>query len=160
MKVTLAKALKLKNRFASKVSEVSNKITQYNSIIEGQERPVDINALMEKRGKLMDGLINLKSAINVANAPIQSTIYLLAELKGELNFLRSIMTDSGKQVQVGSWGDEDKIYKREAVLDHATVQGLIEQAETDIDANQDVLDKHNHSVEIDVEDEVIKLLRG
>lgn len=160
MKVTLAKALKLKNRFANKIGEVSRNISNYNSIIKGQERPLDVNVLMEKRGKLVDGIINLKTAISAANAPVQSTIYLLAELKGEVVFLKGIDTTSGKQVDRGSWGSEDKIYEKDSVLDFATVQGLLEQAETDVDANQDKLDKHNHTVEIDVDDEVLKLLRS
>jgi len=160
MKVTLAKALKLKNRFASKISEVSSNISAYNSVIEGQERPLDVNALMEKRAKLVDAVINLKTAINAANAPIQTTIYLLAELKSDAAFLKGIDTTAGKQVDRGSWGTEDKIYEKTTVVDFSTVQGLIEQAEADIDANQDKLDKHNHTVEVDVDDELLKLLRG
>lgn len=160
MKITLAKALKLKNRLGNKLSIVSDNIHRYNSVIEGQERPVDINGLMEKRCKLVDALINLKSGINVANASIQSTIYLMGELKGELSFLRSIDTTSGKQVSRGSWGSEEKIYNKEVELDYVTVQGLIEQAEIDIDTNQDKLDKHNHTVEIEIEDEIMNLLRG
>ena len=160
MKVTLAKALKLKNRFASKISEVTGSIQSYNSVVEGQERPVDVNALMEKRGKLVDALMNLKIAINSANAPVQATIYLLAELKDEASFLRGIDTKAGKQVSKRTWGEEEKVYVKTAILDYNTVKGLIEQVEADIDANQDKLDVHNHTVKVDVEDEVLGLLRG
>ena len=95
MKVTLAKALKLKNRFANKLQDVSRNIVTYNSVIEGLERPLDVNALMEKRGKLVDALINLKTAINVANAPIQSTIYLMSELKSDVVFLNGLDSSDG-----------------------------------------------------------------
>ena len=159
MKVTLAKALKLKNRFANKLQDVSRNIVTYNSVIEGLERPLDVNALMEKRGKLVDALINLKTAISVANTPIQSTIYLLAEIKGELGFLRSIDTTAGKQINTGNWGAEDNIYEKSAVIDYATIQGLIQQAEIDIDTNQDKLDKHNHTIDVEIPDEVLNLLR-
>ena len=160
MKITLAKALKLKNRFANKITETSRSIHDYNSVIEGKERPVDINALIQKREKLVDALINLKTAISYANAPVQKTIYLLAELKGDVSFLRGIDTSSGKQMKSGIWGSDDKFYNTEAVLDYATVKGLIEETEASIDANQDVLDKHNHTVELDVDDEMFSLLRG
>ena len=160
MKVTLAKALKLKNRFASKLQEVSGNITVYNSVVEGRERPVDVNALMDKRGKLTDAIVNLKTAINKANEPVVATIYLLAEVKGEVNFLRGVDTTSGKQVRAATWNDDDKIFQKTSILDYSTVQGLIEQAEADVDTNQEKLDKHNHSVEIEVDDEVMKLLRG
>lgn len=160
MKVTVAKALKLKNRIANKINEVSASIQAYNSVISGQERPVDINKLMEKRSKLVDRLISLKTAINNANIPIQSTVYLLAELKGELSFLRSLDTTNGKQVSMTTWGDGDKVYEKDAVLDYAFVKGLIDQVENDIDTNQDKLDNYNHRVEIDVSDEVFSLIKG
>lgn len=158
MKISLAKALKLKNRFAEKLSDVSNTIFTYNAVIEGQDRPADINALMIKREKLVDALINLKTAISKANEPVQKTIYLLAELKGDVTFLKGLDTKSGKQVDRSAWNDENKIYKKECVLDFETVQGLLERAQSDVDANQDILDKHNHTVEIEIEDEVINLL--
>jgi len=159
MKITLAKALKLKNRLANKTMEVSRSIHDYNSVIEGKERPVDISALIQKREKLVDALINLKTAINSANTPVQKTIYLLAELKGEISFLRGIDTSSGKQMN-GIWGDNVRIYNTVAILDYATVKGLTEEAEASIDANQDLLDKHNHTVELDIDDGVFTLLRG
>ena len=160
MKVTLAKALKLKNRFASKLHEVSRDIQTYNSMIKGQERHVDVCALMAKRERLVDALINLKTSINEANKPIQSTIYLLAEIKGDVSFLKGISTDSGNQVESVRWGTEDKMVEKDAILDYVTVRGLIEQAESDVDANQDKLDKHNHTVDLDISDDVLALLRG
>ena len=160
MKVTLAKALKLKNRFANKLHEVSRDITNYNSMIKGQERPVDVSALMTKREKLVDALINLKTSINEANKPIQSTIYLLAEIMGDVAFLKGVPTDSGNQIESVRWGAEDKMVEKDAVLDYVTVRSLIEQAEADVDVNQDKLDKHNHTVELDISDDVLTLLRG
>ena len=160
MKITLAKALKLKNRFASKVGEVNRNIQSYNSVVEGHERPVDVSALMLKREKIVDALVGLKTSISGANTPIQSTIYLLAEIKGDLTFLRGLDTSSGTQVNTARWGGEDKVLTKTSILDFATVQGLVEQAEADIDANQDKLDKHNHTVEIEIDDDVVKLLRG
>jgi len=160
MKVTVAKALKLKNRITQKIQEVSGSIQSYNSIIEGKDRPVDVNVQMQKRDKLTEALINLKTAINQANMPIQSTVYLLAELKGELGFLRGIDTTSGKQVSTANWGGEDKIYSKSCVIDYKTLNNLIHQAEVDIDANQDTLDTHNHTVMIDVDQEVLDLIKG
>ncbi len=160
MKITLAKALKLKNRFASKLGEVTNDIYQYNSVIEGQERPVDIMKLMDKRSKLQDTLVDLKTAINAANREVQSIIYTLAELKGEINFLKQIDTTNGKQVRAATWGDDDKPYSKNAVIGYEFVQKTVEETEHEIDMNQDALDKHNHTVEIDLADERLALLRG
>jgi len=160
MKVTLAKTLKLKNRIVKKIQEVSLNIQAYNSMMVGQERPDDVNALMETRSKLMDALINLKTSLSKANEQVQSTIYLLAEIKGDLVFLKGIDTTSGKQIQNSGWGPDVKFIEKTAILDYKTVQGLIKQAEADIDINQDILDKHNHTVEIEVSDDVMNLIRN
>jgi hypothetical protein len=159
MKITLAKALKLKNRFGAKISTVSELIAKHNSVMVGQDRPVDVNTLLEKRTRLVDVVINLKTAINAANVPVQQTIYLLSELKGELTFLKSVDTTSGKQMKE-SWRGDGTVVDKDCVLEYSTIQGLIEQTEVDIDANQDTLDKHNHSVEIEIEDGVTNLLKG
>jgi len=160
MKITVAKALKVKNRLVNKISDVSSKIQTYNSVVMGKERPVSVTDLMTRRDQMVDTLINIKTAISLSNATVQSTIYLLAELKGELNFLRGIDTTSGKQVNEATWGSDAKIYEKDSVLDYATVQGLIAQVEADIDANQDRLDTHNHTVEIDIFEGVLDLIKG
>lgn len=160
MKITLAKALKLKNRLVSKLEQVSSVVSSHNSVLVGQERPIDIAQGMERREKLVDAIINLKTAINLANIPIQSTIYLLSELKGEVSFLRGMDTTSGTQPNHGFYREGSGTLEKTAILGYAEVQKRIEECEANIDANQDIIDKHNYSVEIDVEESIFSLLKG
>jgi len=160
MKITLAKALKIKNRLAAKVGETSKAITEYNSVIKDAVRPVDINALLEKRGKLVDALLNCKTAISTANIPIQATIFLLSELKDEANFLRGVDTTSGVTINNSRWGTTETIHEKTAILDYQMVKALIDQIEIDIDTNQEKLDVHNYSVSVEIDESVMSLMRG
>lgn len=157
MKITIARALKLKSRLVGKLKEVSDNIKQYNSLLVGQERVVDVNLLMVKREKIVDAIINLKIGINNSNLPIQSTIYLLSELKGDVNFLKEINTENGKQINQRSWASEAVVVEKNCVLTYSVVRGLIEQAEKDIDKNQDILDHHNNTTEIDIDESILTL---
>lgn len=160
MKITLAKALQLKNRLVSKLEQISNVVSSNNSVLVGQERQVDIMEGIRRREKLVDAIISLKTSINFANIPIQSTIYLLSELKGEVIFLRNMDTTSGTQPNNGFYREGSGTLEKTVVLDYEEVQKLIEECEANIDANQDTIDKHNHNVEIDVEDSIFTLLKG
>jgi hypothetical protein len=84
----------------------------------------------------------------------------MAELKGDLTFYNNLDTTSGKTLDFVTWGKTENVYEKNTVIDYATLKGLIEQTEVDIDANQDVLDKHNATVEVDIDDEVLNLLKG
>jgi len=158
MKMTVAKALKLKNRLASKLENVSEYITKYNSVLVGQQRLINIKGFMKNRGAIINALIDVKTLINIANAPIQSKIYLLAELKGTIVFYKGIDTAHGKKVKSSPWDDAATVCDTTAIYNMVNIQQMIEDVEKQIDDVQDVLDKHNHTMEIDVDDYYIKLL--
>jgi len=158
MKVTLSKALKLKNRFGSKVQDVSEKIASYNSVTEGHECPVNVTVLMSRRGKLVEALVSLKLAINNANIPVQGSIYLLTELKSDMQFIKRLDTSHGQENT--GWGENVSTVEKVATIGYADAQTLMESIEADIDLNQDILDKHNHTVGIEIADEVMALLKG
>jgi hypothetical protein len=157
MEITLARGLKLKNRLVGKLGTVSGKISRYNSIETKAEVVEDVKALMKTREKIVDSIIELKSGINCANAPIQKNIYLLAELKNDLAFLGGLCTTHGESSS-GSWGGTDRITENVAIFRYADVELLKEGAERDIDANQDILDKHNHNTLINVSQEVLDIV--
>lgn len=160
MKVTLAKALKLKNRLVNKLGQVRGEIQGHNSVIKGNDRLVDIEVALQRADKLQDAVVNVKSAISAANQPIQQVIYLIAELKGEICFWQSINTQEGQTVKAGGWGTDDTIVEREAVINHQQVVSMVENLELNIDNNQDVIDKHNHNTEIEIDEAVFDLLKG
>src|ERR1700748_2688665 len=89
-------ALKRKNKLAGLIAEEFQKISTYNSIIEGNERPYSINSILQNWQKLSQELVELKTAIHKANTPCFDKIFLLSELKGQIKQLRGLDCQSGK----------------------------------------------------------------
>jgi hypothetical protein len=80
VEISLAKALKLKNRLAGRVAKLDADLAAYNSVLAGSDQP-DIRRMYAERQRLVGQLIELKVAINAANQPAQRTIFLLGEQK-------------------------------------------------------------------------------
>src|SRR5437899_1856248 len=98
--ITLAKALKVKNRLAGRLAKVQGDIQTYNSVLEGQADQVNVAVLVQTRQELVDALVTVKSAISEANREIQRAIYDLAEKKASVQFLNGICTRHGAQPAV------------------------------------------------------------
>ena len=98
--ITLAKALKIKNRLAGRLAKVQADIQAFNSVPEGQADQVNVPALMQTRAELVEALVNLKTAINEANRGVQRDIYGLAEKKATAQFLAGVNTRHGPQPAV------------------------------------------------------------
>src|SRR5262245_2272273 len=96
--ITLAKALKVKNRLAGRLARLDADLKKYNSTLEGADRP-DVPTLYEARRDLVGRLVELKAAISGANGPIQRAIYELAEAKALLKLLDELNTTHGKVMQ-------------------------------------------------------------
>lgn len=152
--ITLAKALKVKNRLAGRLAKVQTDIQAYNSVPEGQSGQVDVPALMKTREELVGALVNLKTAINDANRQVQRDIYDLAERKATAQFLACINTRHGPQPAVYP-STTEVVYV--AALKKADVDTLVARLESEIDQLQDRLDQFNHVHKIDVDGRILEL---
>src|SRR5262249_30226663 len=88
--ITLAKALKVKNRLAGRLAKVQADIQAYNSVPAGQADQVNVPALMKTRAELVGALVALKTAINDANREAQREVSDLAEKKATAQFLAGV----------------------------------------------------------------------
>jgi hypothetical protein len=129
-KLTLAKALKIKNRLAGRLAKIQNDIQTYNSVPEGQADQVNVPALMQTREELVDALVALKTAINDANRELQRDIYELAEKKATAQLLASISTRHGVQPAVYPSTTEVRYV---AALKKADVDAFVIRLEKEID---------------------------
>src|SRR5579871_4905381 len=68
--ITLAKALKIKNRLTGRLAKVQQDIQAFNSVPVGQADQVNVPALMKTREELVGALVSLKTAINDANREV------------------------------------------------------------------------------------------
>jgi hypothetical protein len=152
--ITLAKALKVKNRLTGRLAKVQSDILMYNSVPEGQTDQVNVTALMTTREELVGALVRLKTAINEANREAQRDIYDLAEKKATAQFLAGVNTRHGPQPPVYPSTVEVTYV---AALKKANVDRLVVGLESEIDKLQDRLDQFNHVHTIDVDGRLLEL---
>jgi hypothetical protein len=152
--ITLAKALKVKNRLAGRLAKAQADIQAFNSVPEGQADQVNVPALMQAREELVGALVALKTAINDANREAQRDIYDLAEKKATAQFLAGVNTRHGPQPAVYPNTTEVNYV---AALKKADVDGLVARLEKDIDRLQDRLDQFNHARRIEVDGRTLEL---
>jgi hypothetical protein len=152
--ITLAKALKVKNRLAGRLARVQADIQAYNSVPEGQADQVNVPALLKAREELVGALVGLKEAVNDANREAQRDIYDLAEKKAAAQFLAGLNTRHGPQPAVYP-GTTEVNYV--AALKKADVDALVAGLEKEIDRLQDRLDQFNHARTVEVEGRTLEL---
>jgi hypothetical protein len=152
--ITLAKALKVKNRLAGRLAKVQADIQAYNSVPQGQADQVNVPALLKTREELVEALVGLKTAINDANREAQRDIYLLAEKKATAQFLAGVNTRHGPQPAVYP-NTVEVTYV--AALKKADVDALVARLEKEIDQLQDRLDHFNHVHRIEVDGRTLEL---
>src|SRR5438477_7610614 len=152
--ITLAKALKVKNRLAGRLAKVQADIQAYNSVPEGQADQVNVPALMQTREELVEALVSLKTAINDANREAQRDIYDLAEKKATAQFLGGVNTRHGPQPAVYPSTTEVTYV---AAFKKADVDGLVANLEKEIDQLQDRLDQFNRDRKIEIDGRVLVL---
>jgi len=148
MEITLAKALKYKKRLVGKISSIRG---SKNSIIVGTEREVDVIKAFELRSKLIENLVNLKTAICKANEPILADIFKLSELKSYIVVLQEVDTTHGKSNRGRNYlGVDTEPVEFEAQLRFSEIEKTISEANKEIDVIQERVDQHNHLTKIDV----------
>jgi len=160
MEVTLARALKHKNRLVKEISRANSDIQRYNRVFKDITRPIGVLELIKKKDQLVERLVDLKTKLFKANLPVQGDIIRMAELKGEIQHLLTLNTNEY----------EDDIYSRrryvldnedrsnpptvieyDVVLTKGEVDTTIKVLEGRIDDIQERLDRHNATTKIDID---------
>lgn len=151
--ITVAKALKLKNRLAGRLTKVQTDIQLYNSVLEEQQGKVDVPALYKLRAEIIEALISLKTRISLANVKIQEKIIRLGELKSQMAWLQTVNTRDGKERH----GYQNTEVVWVATLKKQDVDKETKALESEIDAIQDALDNFNHEVQIELQQRTLDL---
>lgn len=144
--MNIKKALKTKNKLVKTINEHFQKVSHYNSVEEGTTRPYSAREMLNNWIESTDELVELKTKIHLANAPVYNKIFRLAELKSMVSKLNSLNCSEGK-ISRGRWDSDDKtIFTSEiSVIDRDM---MVKSLELEIEQIQDELDTHNATVEI------------
>ena len=147
--VSIARALKEKNRVAGRLAKAREIIQQENSKDKSLPRRVDVETTYAEAKMLEARLVAIKSAIAQANNPIVAKIIELDELKSEIAFLNGLNVKEGRFEEV-SYGN--KIVRDiEAVVGQARVLAEVAELQKRADVLQDALDEFNASTKVEIE---------
>jgi hypothetical protein len=133
-------ALKYKKKLATKMNQEFVKVNSYNSVEEGATRVYDVKESMQNWLKMIDELVELKTKLHLANAPVYGKIFRMSELKSQLSNLKQLDCVDGKHF--------DRYGRGESVVKTAEIgvlerDQIISKIEEEIEKLQEELDEHN-----------------
>lgn len=147
--MTVARALKTKNRLVERLGKARTTVRTYNSIRKELDiREHDVEQKMDESVILMKNLVALKTSIDRANQPIREKIYEMSELKAHIEFIRSVSTRRGKE-RSRYMAEVDEV-EYEVTFTLPTLEDEVERTEARIDEIQAQLDDHNASTKVTV----------
>lgn len=143
--INLCRALKLKNRLASRLSRLDQLIIEYNSSIKDINE-YDVRELYKRRMLLAQQLVQLKVDISSANRPMQKQIFEVAECKALCSMLGKVKTKHGPHAPSFS----EAIQNFVAQFRKADIDKEVRKVEKEVDRLQEELDLFNFQTKIGV----------
>lgn len=142
--MNVSQALKQKNKLAVEIKKQYEIAVKYNSQEEGNPRRYSVAKALVRAEELTVELVELKTKIHLANAPVYGKIFQMAELKGRVKQLKRIPTDEGKTTE--RYGSAISI--KDVEINIAEVDELVAELEGRIEKIQAELDYHNATTEL------------
>ena len=99
--MNIRKALQEKNKLTGKIQNLFSRMRENNMTEDGQTRPYNSQKVWEEIQAETTKLVDLKVKIQMANSPILSDIYRMAELKTMIRQLRYMECNDGRKIQSG-----------------------------------------------------------
>ena len=148
MQITLAKALKEKNRIVGEINKLWMLISKENSCWETHTRSIDVKETMENVEFLTKKLIELKTKIGKANEGILEYMYSLEESKSQMSQLERL--DTTEDMRYYNRGlSEEVIEVRSAEITAREVLKRRLNLQRKCDQLQDEMDAYNATHRID-----------
>jgi hypothetical protein len=154
MEMTIAQAMKHKNRVVSRMHRLQNDIRQQNSVLKGNTPAVDVKDLMKRHGILSEHLVKVRTLIDQNSAPMKPDILRMAELRSQASFLGGIDTRDGKSgdgMSVFRRNGAEELLEYSANLKKVEVDMMVLETEQRIENIQDRLDTFNATQKFEVE---------
>lgn len=146
-KVSIARALKEKNRVAGRLKKALEEIKKENSKLAWLPRGINVEETFEHTKALRQRLIEIKSAIAIANQKIVTKIIELGEVKSQINFLNDLETKEG----VFSTHYRDSQEEYSAIITRGQALKEMEHLQKHADRLQDDLDNFNATTTVEIE---------
>ena len=148
MLITLAQALKEKNRLTGEISKLWLLVQRENGCWENRTRSIDVNETMQTINEYTQKLIELKTKIGKANSGNLENIYALEEYKSQISKYSNIDSDDDVRY-LGE--NEERILTKSCVIKKSEVLKLQKSLQIKCNHLQDELDAYNaaHKIEFD-----------
>lgn len=146
-KISIAKALKEKERVAAKLEQARKLVSRYNSVRSGVACPVSVKEQYALVQELEGKYLELKKAIAMANGPVMDKLAEMLVLRGCIAYRDTINTTVAAPAE--GYG-RNEIVPFNVTLSEMDVIEAKSALQDRLDALQDELDAFNatHTVEV------------
>ena len=141
MKINIAKAMKIKNRIAKRVSDLREIIRKENCKRSDQTKAFDLQAIYDELIKETANLCKIKSLISQHSVGVCDKLVELSESKGELAWLRTLSATN--KTEKIAYGDTVETYTWDSFLDVSEISKLINSVQDQCNLLQDEIDEYN-----------------
>lgn len=149
MKMTIAQALKEKNRIVGEIANLWNQIEDENSCLETHTRSTDVKEAMQTVDHYIAKLVELKTKIGKANEGNLKNIYALEEAKSKKSHLENLNCDEDNEYRYSN--GEKFCIERSAIFKQCQVNLMKKQLQRQCNELQDKLDTYNATTTIEFE---------
>jgi len=137
--MNVKQALQAKNKLVAEIKECYRILQTQNSIEEGNPRRYSVKKKLEEVVELTNSLVQLKSKLHRANAPVYDKIFQMAELKGIIKELKKMDVSEGKQTE--RYGSVVSV--KEVEMNVIERDDKVKEYESEVERIQNELDIHN-----------------
>ena len=147
MKISIARALKEKNRLAKEIDGLWQIVRRENSCLDTHKRTADVEKVWETIERYSDKLVELKTKIGNANRGAHlRNIHLLDETKNRLAKLAA--TNGSEDPEINC---RDQQFARTAVFNEPMLLAMRRELQIEANRLQDEIDAFNAVTMIDFE---------
>lgn len=143
--MTLAKALKQKNKLVKELQNLQSRLLAHNCYFAQNSIKFSSTTILEEITNKRTELLTLKTKIALANTNIQGKILEIGELKSFVNILKAMETKEGFQSE--RYSSEGPIEYKSQINEEQKIK-LVEEVENQIESLQEEIDTFNHKTEI------------
>ena len=144
--MNIKQALKLKNKLIKSIADNTKLLQQYNTVEVGNPRPYSPTILLGSITKTTTELVELKSKLHRANAPMFENIFEMSELKSTIKAVQKLECTEGKSNRDRYRMESELVLTSEISL--VDRNEFIKKLEDRIEQIQDEMDVFNSNTEI------------
>ncbi|MDR1925106.1 MAG: hypothetical protein LBQ66_12110 [Planctomycetaceae bacterium] len=147
--INLSQALRNQKRIKEMIAKLSKSISEYNSILEGGSREIDIHKAIELRDFLKKRLVAVKMILQDASRPIQQQILEVSELKDQISFYQKLNVKHGKALTEGFHPQE---VSYNAIIRKIDVEKKCARIQHEMDGIYSRIDEFNNTHFVELEE--------